>query len=370
MSKLANDIRYHLVPVASLTPRERQTRKHTKTQIRQVAKSIDQFGFINPIVIDEHNIILAGHARYEAARVLGLAEVPTVQVSSMTEAEKRAYVITDNRLAELSEWDFDILSDEVQLLLDADLTFDLDIIGFDAADIDGWAKVPSATEPELVELPSAGPAVTRLGDLWIIGSHRLLCGDALAVKSYDVLMAGEKAQMVFTDPPYNVKIRGNVSGLGVIKHREFAMASGEMSDPGFIAFLRTAFTRMAEVSEPAAIHFVCMDWKHIREITEAGSAAYQELKNVCTWAKTNAGMGAFYRSQTEFVFAFKVGPGKHINNFGLGGKGPPLEPLDLCRRKYLQCRSDERSGRTSHGQASADGAGRNPRLLQAQGHHS
>lgn len=209
----------------------------------------------------------------------------------------------------------------MQLLLQADLNFDIDIIGFDAADIDGWGNHPEAGEQETVELPSAGVAVSQLGDLWLIGKHRLLCGDALTPSSYDVLMAGEKAQMVFADPPYNVAISGNVSGMGTVKHREFPMASGEMSKPGFTIFLRTACARMAEVSEPAAIHFICMDWRHFQEMLEAGEAVYHELKNVCVWAKTNAGMGTFYRSQTEFVFVHKVGPGKHINNFGLGEKG-------------------------------------------------
>ena len=187
--------------------------------------------------------------------------------------------------------------------------------------MDGWSKRRKAAEEELIELPSATVAVSKLGDLWTIGKHRLLCGDALMTSSYDMLMAGKKAQMAFADPPYNVEISGNFSGMGKVKHREFLMASGEMSRAGFIKFLRTSFGRMAEVSEPAAIHFLCIDWKHFREMQEAGDAVYHELKNVCVWAKTNAGMGTFYRSQTEFVFAYKVGPGKHINNFGLGEKG-------------------------------------------------
>jgi DNA modification methylase len=316
-----NDIAYELRPTASLKPRARLARKHSSKQIRQIADSIEQFGFLNPIIVDENGTIIAGHARWLAAKLLGLAEVPTVQVSSMTEDEKRAYVILDNRLAELSDWDFDVLREEMQLLLDADLSFDIGLTGFDASDIDGWAHRPVVADEEPVELPGSAPVVTQPGDLWTIGGHRLLCSNALEPGSYDLLMAGQKAQMVFSDPPYNVTIAGNVSGLGKVKHREFAMASGEMSKAGFTKFLRTAFSRMAEVSEPAAIHFICMDWKHIPEITEAGDAVYAELKNVCTWGKTNAGMGTFYRSQTEFVFVFKVGPGKHINNFGLGDKG-------------------------------------------------
>jgi hypothetical protein len=316
MTNLRNSTHYEHLPTGALKARDRQARKHSKKQIKQIAGSIEQFGFNTSIVIDENKVILAGHARWEAAKELGLATVPTIEVSCLSEDEKRAYVLADNRLSELSEWNFEILQEEVQLLLDAELNFDIDIIGFDAADIDGWGNHPKGGEQEAVELPSAGVAVSQLGDLWLIGKHRLLCGDSLEPSSYEVLMGGEKAQMVFADPPYNVAIGGNVSGMGTVKHREFAMASGEMSKPGFTMFLRRACTRIAEVSAPEAIHFICMDWRHLREMQEAGDAVYHELKNVCVWAKTNAGMGTFYRSQTEFVFAYKVGPGKHINNFG------------------------------------------------------
>jgi DNA modification methylase len=321
MTKLPNSTRYEHLPTGALKPRERQARKHSKKQIKQIARSFEQFGFLNPIIVDEDHAILAGRARWEAAKELGLATVPTIQVSCLSGDEKRAYALADNRLSELSEWNFEILQEEVQLLLDAELDFDIDIIGFDAADIDGWGNHSEAREQEAVELPSANVSVSQLGDLWLIGKHRLLCGDSLKPSSYEVLMAGEKAQMVFADPPYNVAICGNVSGMGTVKHREFAMGSGEMSKPGFTMFLRTACARMAEVSAPEAIHFICMDWRHLREMQDAGDAVYHELKNVCVWAKTNAGMGTFYRSQTEFVFAYKVGPGKHINNFGLGEKG-------------------------------------------------
>ena len=307
--------------ISSLKPRTTNPRTHSKKQIAQIAGAIRRFGFTNPVLVDDGNGIVAGHGRVEAAKSIGLDQVPTVHLSDMSEAEIRAYVIADNRLGEHSEWDFAILQDEVQLLLQGDLDFDIDMIGFDAADIDGWTTRAGLEEQELVELPSAAVAVSRPADLWTIGKHRLFCGDALISGSYDVLMAGQKAQMVFADPPYNVEISGNVSGMGKVNHREFLMASGEMSRPGFTKFLRTSFERMAEVSEPAAIHFLCIDWKHFREMHEAGDAVYHELKNVCVWAKTNAGMGTFYRSQTEFVFAYKVGPGKHINNFGLGGKG-------------------------------------------------
>ncbi|MFN9498078.1 MAG: site-specific DNA-methyltransferase [Sphingomonadales bacterium] len=314
-------------PIASLKPDPRNARTHSERQIALIAKSIEEFGFINPIIVDEAGSIMAGHARHKAAVFMGLTDVPTIQLSHMIKAQKRAYIIADNRLAEKAGWDFDILGEEISLLLDEDIDFDIEVIGFDSAEIDqlvfGESGNKSAAEHEEnpVELPGEEPVVSQPGDLWEIGEHRLLCGNALDPASYERLLGREKVQMVFTDPPYNVPIGGHVSGLGKVKHREFAMASGEMSRPGFIAFLRTAAMRMAEVSINGAIHFVCMDWRHAGEIEEAGRAVYSELKNICIWAKTNAGMGTFYRSQHEFVFVWKVGKARHINNFGLGEKG-------------------------------------------------
>lgn len=314
-------------PIDSLKPDPRNARTHTDKQIELIAKSIDEFGFINPIITDDAGNILVGHARHAAAKCRGMREVPTIQVSHMSPAQKRAYIIADNKLAELAGWDFDILGEELGLLLDEDINLDIEATGFDACEIDqiifGTADKSDdeKSQEEPVELPGEEPVVSKVGDLWEIGKHRLLCGDALDPSSYEVLLAGQKAQMVFTDPPYNVPIGGHVSGLGKAKHREFAMASGEMSKPEFTAFLRTSAMRMAEVSVNGAIHFLCIDWRHVGEMEEAGRAVYPELKNICVWAKTNAGMGTFYRSQHEFAYAWKVGKAKHINNFGLGDKG-------------------------------------------------
>ena len=314
-----------------LTPDPRNARTHSEKQIRLLANSISAFGFNNPIIIDEDDNILAGHGRYAAAVLLGLVEVPAVQISHMTKAQKRAYILADNKLAELAGWDFDILGEELGLLLDHDINLDIGLTGFDGMEIDrlvfgdgasSGARAPKADkQEEPVQLPGDEPFVSRPGDLWEIGEHRLLCGNSLDPASYERLLGREKVQMVFTDPPYNVPVAGHVSGLGKVKHREFAMASGEMTRPEFTAFLRTVVMRMAEVSVNGAIHFLCIDWRHAGEMEEAGRAIYSDLKNICVWAKTNAGMGAFYRSQHELVFVWKVGKAKHINNFGLGEKG-------------------------------------------------
>ena len=309
----------------SLTPRVANPRTHSRMQIRQIAASIEHFGFINPVLIDRDGGIVAGHGRVEAAKQLGLKTVPTICLNNLTEAEIRAYVIADNRLAELAGWDNELLAIELQGLLDLDLDFDVTITGFETPQIDmliSGLDLAEGDDPD-DDLPPTddSPAVTRPGDIWAIGNHRLICGDATQSATYVQLLDGAAAQMIFTDPPYNVPISGHVSGLGKVKHREFAMACGEMSEPEFTDFLTIVFSNLAKHSADGAIHFVCMDWRHITEIVAAGKASYTELKNVCVWAKTNGGMGTLYRSQHELVFVFKAGTARHINNVELGKHG-------------------------------------------------
>ncbi len=192
----------------------------------------------------------------------------------------------------------------------------------ETGEIDVLLAGDEPAEPEQVPAPETDtPPVSRAGDLWYVGPHRLYCGDALDPLSWRALLRDDKAQMVFVDPPYNVPIAGHVSGLGKAKHREFAMASGEMTQDGFTDFLHSAFRNLANVCEDGAIHFICMDWRHMREVLDAADGIDTELKNLCVWAKTNAGMGSFYRSQHELVFAFKSGTASHINNFKLGEAG-------------------------------------------------
>lgn len=312
--------------VGELRPRTIKPRTHSKKQLEQVAASIRRFGFTNPIMIDEEDGIIAGHGRVEAAKLISMTEVPTVRLANMSEADIRAYVIADNRLAENAGWDRELLGLELKYLTELDLDFDVTITGFDAPEIDvligelylaGDGVDPADTVLE----PAAGGAVTRLGDIWRIGPHRLICGDATSAETYAALLGAEKAAMVFTDPPYNVPISGHVSGLGSVQHREFAMASGEMTSDQFTAFLTTVFGHLADFSVDGAIHFQCMDWRHLGEILSAGDAAYTELKNLCIWAKTNGGMGSLYRSAHELVFVFKSGTAPHVNNVELGKHG-------------------------------------------------
>lgn len=309
---------------AQLRPRARNPRTHTKKQIQQIAASIKEFGFISPVLIDGADGIIAGHGRVEAAKLIGMGDVPTIRVDHLTPTQIRAYVLADNKLAENAGWDRALLALELQEL-SVDLNFDVTVTGFETAEVDLIIRDLNESVPdqadEVPEVDRSIPAVSRRGDLWRMGDHVLLCGDALDKESYAKLLGAKKAQMAFTDPPYNVVITGNVSGLGKIKHREFAMASGEMSPEEFTKFLETVFTRLVHFSTNGSIHFICMDWRHIRELLDAAAGRYHEFKNLCVWSKTNAGMGSLYRSQHELVFVFKNGSAPHINNVELGRFG-------------------------------------------------
>ena len=297
-------------------------RTHSKKQVRQIADSIEEFGWTNPVLIDCNNGVIAGHGRIAAAKLLGLSDVPVIRIDHLTDAQRRAYIIADNKLAENAGWDDELLSIELGALSDLEINFDIELTGFEMGEIDVLLAEDEPAEPEQVPTPETDAlSVSRAGDLWIVGTHRLYCGDALDPASWRALLHDDKAQMVFVDPPYNVPIAGHVSGLGKARHREFAMASGEMTQDGFTAFLHSAFRNLADISEDGAIHFICMDWRHMREVLDAAEGIYAELKNLCVWAKTNAGMGSFYRSQHELVFAFKAGSASHINNFKLGEAG-------------------------------------------------
>lgn len=286
-----------LIALADLVPFARNARTHSRKQIRQIADSIRTFGFTNPIIIDKENMILAGHGRLAAAKEVGLLKVPCVRIETMTPAQKRAYVLADNKLALNAGWDVELLGLELKELLEVDPGFDVGVSGFSIAEVDGLieglAVEDAPPREDLLPALGKGTPVTRPGDVWVLGRHRLICGDARDPEAVKRLMAGEVAEMVFTDPPYNVRIDRNVSGLGTVKHREFAMAVGELSKSDFEAFLEGAFRNMAEHSRDGSIHFICMDWRHIDEVSKAGGKVYSELKNLIVWVKDNGGMGTF-----------------------------------------------------------------------------
>jgi DNA modification methylase len=309
-----------------LKPDPKNPRSHTRQQVRQIAKSISTFGFNVPVLVDGDLNVVAGHGRILACRQLGWTTVPTISLAHLTPAQAKAFLIADNRLTENSEWNDRLLAEQFKELSLLDLNFELDVTGFELAEID--LRIESLNEGDTAEddpldqvRATTGPAVTRPGELWHLGQHRLFCGSALDAASYVRLLDGEKAGLVFTDPPYNVPVHGHVSGKGVIQHREFAMASGEMTEVQFTDFLRQACLQLAACSAPGAIHFICMDWRHVEELLAAGKQAYSDLLNICVWVKHNGGMGSLYRSQHEFVFVFKNGGASHCNNVQLGKYG-------------------------------------------------
>lgn len=321
-----NDLMLEKIAITALRPWARNARTHSKKQINQLADSLRTFGFTNPVLIDDENTILAGHGRVEAARQLQMDRVPCIRLESMTPAQKRAYVLADNKLALNAGWDEELLAEELQHLLEIDLDFDIGVLGFSIPEIDNLIEGLNPEEvgdplEDQLPLVEDGSAISRPGNIWQLGPHRLICGNALEAETYEKLLGRTKARMVFTDPPYNVVIDGNVGGLGAIKHREFAMASGEMSREEFTTFLKSAFRHLAAFSLDGSIHFICMDWRHMSEMLAAGEAVFNELKNLCVWAKDNGGMGTFYRSRHELVFAFKNGTAPHLNSFELGQHG-------------------------------------------------
>jgi DNA modification methylase len=312
--------------LATLKPYGRNARTHSKKQIRQIADSITRFGFTNPVLISDDNEIVAGHGRVAAARLLGIDKVPTVRLGHLSPEERRAYVIADNKLALNAGWDQEILAIELQALID--LEFDVTVTGFSLAEVDlvldsaneAGAITPDQ-EAENIIPPLPAQAVSRTGDNWQLGRHRLICCDARRPPDYWSLLGAEQVDLIFTDPPYNVPIGGHVCGLGRVRHREFAMGVGEMSREAFTAFLVETLGSAADRCCDGAIAFVCIDWRHMSELLAAGERVFTELKNLCVWNKTNGGMGSFYRSKHELVFAFKVGTAPHVNSFGLGETG-------------------------------------------------
>lgn len=301
-------------------------REHSQKQIAQIAESIRAFGFNVPVLIDDDNKIIAGHGRVLACKLLGIAEIPTICLSHLSPAQIRAFIIADNKLTENSTWNEILLGEQLKSLSEIDLTFSLEATGFEMGEIDvlieGISQPGEMAQDPADDLPDQSEvSVSAPGDCWQLGKHRVLCGDALEAASYDRLMSQQLAAVVFTDPPYNVPIDGHASGLGKKQHRDFAMACGEMSRAEFTEFLVTVCKRLVGASRDGSIHFICMDWRHVSELLEAGREAYDEVKNICVWVKDNAGMGSLYRSQHELILVFKHGKQSHRNNVQLGQFG-------------------------------------------------
>jgi DNA modification methylase len=312
------------ISVSEINPDPRNPRKHSHAQIRALARSIEAFGFNAPILVDKFRKLIAGHARLDAAKLTGLRQVPTICLNNLTETQIRAYMLADNQLAQLSTWDDETLAIHLKELSEIALDFDLEVTGFETAEID--LRIQSLEAPEKSDAAddfqiAQGPPVSQIGDRWTLDAHSIICGDAQDPDIHKSLLQGLQASAAFTDPPYNVKIQGHVSGLGRTKHREFSMAAGEMNTAEFTAFLTTSLKRVQANTAPGGLAYVFMDWRHMGEITTAAQSCGFELINLCVWVKTNGGMGSLYRSQHELVFVFRNGSRAHRNNVQLGRFG-------------------------------------------------
>jgi len=306
-------------PASALKPDPRNARTHPKRQVEQLVRSIREFGFTNPVLIDEAGVLIAGHGRLRAAKELGLSEVPTITLDGLSEAQKKALRLADNKISLSAGWDLEILKLELDEIGTLDVDFDLSLTGFSSGEIDVALKAANDPDDEIIPAVPLEPR-TKPGDIWILGSHRLGCGDGRNIEFLRrVVGDGASIDAAFLDPPYNVKINGHANAAG--RHREFAMASGEMSRVEFRAFLSETLGAAAQVSRDGAAHFVCMDWRHLDDLSAAAAPIYGELLNICVWNKSNAGMGSLYRSKHEFLFVYRVGSAPHFNAVELGKHG-------------------------------------------------
>ncbi len=333
--------------LASLKPDPTNPRLHSPKQIRQIANSIKAFGFNVPVLTNAERQLIAGQGRWQAAQLLGMTHVPTITLEHMTEAQRRTFRIADNKLTENSEWDEQLLAQQIKALAEVELNFDLEVIGFEMGEIDlmieGLTPAGHGKDDPADVIPDflAKPQVTRAGDLWVLDDHRVYCGDARNDSNYSLLMEGRRAEMVFADPPYNDPIDGYVTGFGKVHHPEFAVASGEMTEEEFTEFLTKILGLMARHSVEGALFFVCMDWRHLGELIFAARTVHMEFKNLCVWVKENAGQGSLYRSQHELVFVFKSGKKPHRNNIQLGQFGRYRTNVWQYRRVNSLSRSSE-----------------------------
>ena len=304
--------------IDDLTPDPRNARTHPKRQIEQLKTAITSFGFTNPILIDEVGMLIAGHGRLRAARDLSLGEVPTITLPGLSDTEKRALRIADNKIALGAGWDLDLLKLELGELSELDIDLDLTLTGFSTGEIDViLADTPDPDEEVIPAVPKTPR--TQLGDIWQLGDHRVGCGDARDPTFLRQVIGTGEIDAAFLDPPYNVAINGHANSKG--RHREFAMASGEMTTTEFRSFLTETLGACAKVSRDGAVHFVCMDWRHSDDVTAVGQGIYGALLNLCIWNKSNAGMGSLYRSKHELVYVYRVGTLPHKNMVELGRHG-------------------------------------------------
>lgn len=307
-----------------LKPYSRQVRRHAQSKIRRLAKFMEKSGIIIPLVVDKDNFVILGNARLAAIILLSVESVPVIRASHLDEVMIRALILADNQFTLNADWYKEALREELLYLEPRMLELGLELtdLGFETAQLDiAIGDLELDTPKNEAPLPSVEPSVTQAGYIWQLSGHKLICSDARDGKTYEALMGDERADMIFGDLPYNVEINGHVCGNGAIQHREFAMASGEMSAAEFITFMAAIFTHLRKFSKEGSVHMQCMDWRHSLELLTAARQADYEYLNMAVWVKHAGGMGSLYRSQHELIHVFKSGTAAHINNVKLGKFG-------------------------------------------------
>jgi DNA modification methylase len=306
------------LPIDQLIPYAQNARTHGDEQVTVIEQSIQTFGWMNPVLIGDNNEIIAGHGRILAAKRLGLTHAPVLRVSGLTPDQIRGYRLADNRIAEIAGWDADILAVELQHITGVDIGSSIEALGWKMPQIevllDTHAQSQTTGEDSADNLPPTSElSVSKVGDLWLCGDNRVLCGSAIDAAALSRLMGGKKAQLICQDPPWNLAVK-SIVGSGRIKHREFVMGSGEMSAEQFRQFLRDDVRCNAKQAVPGAVFQVFIDWRGVEKVITAGEAEGLELLNVLVWVKTNGGMsGGPWRSQHELVVVFRK-PGAKIKN--------------------------------------------------------
>ena len=301
-------LKIEYLAASGLKQYERNIKIHSKKQVNKLIASIKQFGMVNPILIDNNNTIIAGHGRLQALEKLGYTKIPVIRIEHLSETEIKAYRLADNKIADDAIYDQELLKIELEdIMLDEE--FVITNTGFEIAEIDSIIledytttpkKSDKADEIETMQIPKR----VKSGDIWKLGSHILLCGDATNKLHYNKLMQKDKAGLIITDPPYNVPISGHVCKT---KHDEFEMASGEMTNAEFEDFSKNFMQNLVSFSKNGSLHYIFIDWRGINTFLNSGSLFYSELKNICVWNKLIGGMGSMYRSQHEFICVFKNG---------------------------------------------------------------
>jgi DNA modification methylase len=335
------------LPISSLRLDPQNPRLHNTKQIRQLANSIGTFGFNVPVLVDAQLRVIAGHGRVLACKLLEIAQIPVIRLEHLSESQVRAFMIADNRLTENSEWENRLLGEQFKILSEAEIDFSLEVTGFEMSEIDMFveglppaSRVKDDTADAILD-SGTKPQVTRVGHLWVLGRHRVHCGDARNDSAYVPLMNGRPAEMVFADPPYNDPI-GCVTRFRKIHYPEFAVASGRVSESKFTEFLTSALGQLARNSVDGALHFICMDWRHSGELIAAAGSVYAELKDLCVWVKDTARRGSLYRSKHEFVFVFMSGKKPHRNNMQIGQFGRDRTNVWQYRRANSLSRKTEK----------------------------